>query len=522
MKVKKIEISAEEVEALLDRVKNGSLAQGDYEIIKGVIETHMLLNQAVAEKDTSIKRLLKTIFGYKTEKTKNSKNGKKKKATRRSKDKVKGHGKNGADDYVGAETVAVAHGALHHCDSCPACDDGKLYRQLSPSMVVRIKGVPPLQATVYDLEKLRCNICGKVFTADLPVEAGSQKYDETAAAMLANLRYGSGLPLNRITKLQTGMGIPLAPSTQWDVIEKMADKIHPVFPELIRQAAQGDVIHNDDTTMKVQDLIAENQDTLDNPSRSGIFTTNILSIRDERKIALFFTGRNHAGENMAKLLKHRPNCLDPPVQMCDALSRNSSEEFHVLLANCLVHGRRNFVDVAGDFPDECEYVIETLGKVYHNDAITSEENMSPAQRLHFHQANSGLLMEELHCWLNQQFDDKKVEPNSSLGKAITYMLNHWKELTLFLSVEKAPLDNNICEQAIKMAILHRKNSLFYKTEHGAYIGDMFMSLIHTCALSQINPFKYLTELQKNSSAVFKNPHQWLPWNYQEKKDHSVS
>jgi transposase len=522
MKAKKLEISIEEVEALLDRVKKGSLAQGDYEIIKGVIETHMLLNQAVTEKDTSIKRLLNMIFGYKTEKTKKSQNGKKTKVTRRSKDKAKGHGKNGADDYVGAEKVAVTHGALHHCDSCPACDDGKLYRQRSPSMVVRINGAPPLQATVYELEKLRCNICGKLYTADLPVEAGSQKYDETASAMLANLRYGSGLPFNRIAKLQTGMGIPLAPSTQWDVIEKMADKIHPVFPELIRQAAQGDVIHNDDTTMKVQELMAENQDALQKPSRSGIFTTNILSIIDDRKIALFFTGRNHAGENIANLLKYRQNCLDPPVQMCDALSRNSSEEFHVLLANCLVHGRRNFVDVAGDFPDECEHVLETLGEVYHNEATTSEQNMTPAQRLCFHQTNSGPLMEKLHCWLNQQFDDKKVEPNSSLGKAITYMLKHWNELTLFLSVENAPLDNNICERAIKMAILHRKNSLFYKTEHGAYIGDMFMSLIHTCALSQINPFEYLTALQKNSSAVFRSPHQWLPWSYQEKTVPSVS
>ncbi len=183
--------------------------------------------------------------------------------------------------------------------------------------------------------------------------------------------------------------------------------------------------------------------------------------------------------------------------------------------------RRNFVDVAGDFPNECQYAVETLGKVYHNDAITSEENMSPAHRLYFHQANSGPLMEELHCWLKQQFDDKKVEPNSSQGKAITYMLNHWNELTLFLSVAKAPLDNNICERAIKMAILHRKNSLFYKTEHGAYIGDMSMSLIHTCALSQINLFEYFTELQKNCSAVFRTPHQWLPWNYQEKIDPSI-
>jgi len=369
---------------------------------------------------------------------------------------------------------------------------------------------------------LRCNICEKMFTAALPTEAGNQKYDETASAMLALLRYGSGLPLNRIAKLQAGFGIPLPTSTQWDVTEKMADRIHPVFPALIKYAAQGDVIHNDDTTMKIQELMNVDQGDKQKGSRTGIFTTGILSITEGRKVALFFTGKKHAGENMAKLLENRNNCLDPPVQMCDALSRNTSEDFQAILANCLTHGRRNFVNVAGDFPDECQYVLETLGDVYHYDAIAAEEGMTPNGRLLFHQTNSRPLMEKLYSWLQEQFDDKKVEPNSSLGKAINYMVNHWKELTMFLRVEKAPLDNNICERALKMTILHRKNSLFYKTEHGAYIGDMFMSLIHTCALSKINPFDYLTALHKYTSAVFKNPHEWLPWNYQSNLTPSVA
>lgn len=511
MKAKKIEISTEEAEALLGRVQDSTLAQEDYEIIKGMVETLLLLDQTLTDKSTSIKRLLQVIFGYKTEKKKNPP---KKKPGKRCEKKNKGHGKNGADEYTDAEKVKIPHDSLQHCDPCPSCDEGKLYRQRIPGVLVRIKGSAPLQATIYELEKLRCNICGKIFTAEHPVEAGKQKYDETASAMLAILRYGSGLPLNRIEKLQAGMGIPLPASTGWDVIEKLADKIHPVYPELIKQAAQGDVIHNDDTSMKVQELIAENQSNSKKPSRTGIFTTSILSITNDRMIALYFTGRKHAGENMAKVLKERSSSLDPPIQMCDALSRNFSEDFQTILAHCLTHGRRNFVTVEENFPTECQYVIELLGEVYHNDATCSEESMSPKQRLLFHQTNSDPLMEELHSWLRKQFDEKKVEPNSSLGKAIKYMLKHWQELTLFLRVEKAPLDNNICERAIKMAIMHRKNSLFYKTEHGAYIGDLFMSLIHTCNLSKINPHDYLTELRKNSSAVFKNPQQWLPWNYQ--------
>lgn len=515
MKPKRIEITAEEVLALLDRLKN-SLNETDYLIIKGMVDTHLLLEQMVREKKTSISRLLKMLFGGKTEKTSNIGNGSKTGGkTRQKTTKAKGHGKNGADNYVGAKHVKINHTNLHHCDPCPACEDGKLYRQPDPGIIVRIKGVAPLQATVYEQEKLRCNICGKVFTAALPVEAGQQKYDETASAMLAVLHYGSGLPFYRMARLQAALGMPLAPSTQWDVIEKMADRIHPVFPELIRQAARGDVFHNDDTNMKVQALMAENKDENRQSSRTGVFTTGILSILDGRKIALFFTGRNHAGENMAKVLAKRQNGLDPPIQMCDALARNFSEEFQAILANCLTHGRRNFVDIADNFPDECLYVLETLGEIYHHEAITAELRLPPNLRLQYHQEHSGPLMDKLHCWLSQQIVDKKVEPNSSLGKAINYMLKHWHPLTLFLRVEKAPLDNNICERALKMAILHRKNSLFYKTEHGAYIGDLFMSLIHTCALANINPFEYLTALQKNSSALFADPKRWLPWNYRD-------
>lgn len=513
MKIKKLEISSSEAKALLERVRD-NMPQEDYQIIKGLVDTHLLLEQAVSEKKSSISRLLKMIFGAQTEKTRNIRKSLKKEKAGKGK-KPKGHGKNSADDYVGAQTVKVDHTKLQHCDPCPLCLDGKLYRQTVPGVIVRIKGAAPLQATVYEQEKLRCNICGKVFTADLPDEAGPMKYDETASAMLAVLRYGSGLPLNRIARLQASMGTPLAASTAWDVLEKSADKIHPVFPELIRQAAQADVVHNDDTNMKVLSLMAENKDGTHKPSRTGMFTSGILSIQNDRRIALFFTGRNHAGENMAKVLAERQNGLDPPIQMCDALAQNFSNELQSILANCLTHGRRNFVNVADNFPDECLHVLEVIGKVYHNDAIAKKQVMTPAQRLQYHQANSEPLMHDLYVWMNQQLDEKKVEHNSGLGKAIKYMLNHWLELTLFLRLEKVPLDNNICERALKMAISHRKNSLFYKTEHGAYIGDIFMSIIHTCALSKINPFEYLTALQKNSSALLANPSRWLPWNYKE-------
>ena len=121
------------------------------------------------------------------------------------------------------------------------------------------------------------------------------------------------------------------------------------------------------------------------------------------------------------------------------------------MANCLAHGRRQFVDVADRFPEECRHVLEALAVVYHNDAVARKQNLSPQARLEFHQAHSGPTMEELRLWLVQQFDQRRVEPNSALGGAIAYLLKRWDKLTLFLRVPGAPLDNNLCERALKKA-----------------------------------------------------------------------
>jgi hypothetical protein len=232
-------------------------------------------------------------------------------------------------------------------------------------------------------------------------------------------------------------------------------------------------------------------------------------------VALFFTGHKHAGENLGDVLKHRASELAPPIHMCDALSRNLSADYKVILGNCLAHGRRRFTDVIENFPSQCRYVLELLAQVYKNDELTRERRLSDDDRLIFHQSHSKALMDELQQWLTEQLDERKVEPNSSLGEAISYMLRHWEKLTLFLRKPGAPLDNNICERALKKAILHRKNAYFYKTANGARVGDLFMSLIHTCELNDANPFDYLTQIQKNAEAAALSPADWVPWNYQQ-------
>jgi len=373
-----------------------------------------------------------------------------------------------------------------------------------------VVGEAPLKATVYERARLRCNLCGEMFVPELPPEVKDKKHDESAAAMLALLKYGCGLPLHRLEKLQASLGHPLPASTQWDILNASALIISPVWDTLIQFGAQGEIIHNDDTTIKVLSFLQQ-QDPEN--TRKGIYTTGIVSKWQNHQIALFMTGNRHAGENLTELLKHRATGLAPPIQMCDAASRNASKEFETILANCLAHARRQFVELVDRFPEDCAYVIEELGKVYHHEAIVKEQGLSPEQRLDYHQQHSGPIMADLQTWCKQQIDENIVEPNSGLGKAIKYMLKHWQKLTRFLQIPGAPLDNNICERALKYAILHRKNALFYKTQRGAYVGDLFMSLIHTCQLAGINPLNYLTWLLKNAQNLEKSPESYMPWNY---------
>ena len=182
---------------------------------------------------------------------------------------------------------------------------------------MRIVGQAPLAATIYELQRLRCNACGQVFTAQEPKGAGPEKYDETAAAMIAQLKYGSGVPFNRLERMEELMGIPLPAATQWEVVADAAELIKPVRDELIRQAAQGEVLHNEDTGMRVLRLVREPSD-----QRTSVFTSGIVAAGVGRKVALYFTGRQHAGENLAEVLKRRAPELSAPIQMCDALSRN--------------------------------------------------------------------------------------------------------------------------------------------------------------------------------------------------------
>jgi transposase len=501
MKRPRVDVNLEELDQIIERGTRAPLSESESEKLKSAL--HALAGMVPKPRTTE-----KTKNVLEQPDTPSPENDSESPA-----DKTPGHGRNGSSSYTGAQKVAVPHPELHAGDACPGCEKGKVYPQKEPRVLVRMVGQAPLAATVYELDRLRCNLCGEVFTAHEPEGIGPEKYDETTAAMIALLKYGSGMPFYRLEKLEQLLGIPLSASTQWEIVEEAAEVIQAARDELIRQAAQGEVLHNDDTSMRVLHLAREPSD-----ERTGVFTSGIVSTQQGQRIALYFTGRQHAGENLRDVLQHRVAELARPIQMCDALSRNApklSDGAEILLANCLAHGRRQFVEVAANFPEPCRYVLETLGSVYKYDAQARAAQLSPQERLVFHQHHSQPVMKTLHEWLEAQFAQHLVEPNSGLGKAITYFLRHWKGLTTFLREAGAPVDNNLCERALKRAVLHRKNALFYRTLHGSEVGDLFMSLIHSCELAGVNAFDYLSQLQRHTAELVANPTAWMPWNYQE-------
>ena len=461
-------------------------------------------------KNLSIARLRQLCFGSPTESARNV-CGKKPDGDRR-KAKAKGHGRNSQRQYTGARRVKVSHPTLKAGQRCPECAKGKLRPRKDPAVAITVTAQPPVGALIHELEQLRCDTCGRLFTAPTPPEAGVEKYDASVGVMVGLMRYGSGMPFYRMERLQQSLGVPLPASVQWEQACRAAQDLQPVYEHLLTQAAQASVMFSDDTAMRVGSLRKEIQNQ-EKPKRTGIFTSGIVGEVENHSVTLFCTGRNHAGENLAALLTQREAQRPPPLHMCDGLAQNAPKGHVTVECQCNVHARRGFVEVEGSFPEECRKVVESFSAIYRVEAQIKRAGLSAEERLRTHQTQSQPVMDELRAWFTELIDGKKVEPNSGLGGAIAYMQARWTELTQFLRVPGAPLDNNQCERILKMAILHRKNSLFYRSQRGAAVGDLFMSLVQTCRCNGANPFDYMMAVIRNATHAKANPRRWLPWNY---------
>lgn len=545
-----VKLSRDDGEALIARIQASSLSGDDQRLLVKLIELYFWLTVALQETKIGLKRLKQLLFGRALKRPSAKadedhavgSSGSQASESAAEPDTMdsstesdadvsggqggedqsrrRGHGRQGADAYTGAKRVMCTHDELQAGQRCPLCGRGSLYR-LPDGVEIRIDSAGLLTAVRYELEKLRCSGCGEVFTAALPATVGTKKYTPHARAVIALSRYQLGLPFHRLEQFQALVGVPVADATLWDQAEQVADSVYPVFEQLQKHAAQSPLFYHDDTGVRIQTLLAENhlhRDAMEageaSDLRVGMYTTAIVAEDGEHPIVLYFSGRDHAGENLAKVLAQRDPSLPKPLVMSDALAANTlAEQDRVIRCNCLAHGVRGFSELEELFPQPCQRVLADLAAVYDIDAETAA--LTDAQRLVHHQRHSEPILTALKSGLEQQFSDREVEPNSRLGKAFSYLLNHWSKLTRFLTVPGAPLDNNLVERALKLMIRQRGASVFFASVHSATVGSMLASLFATAAAAGVNVLDYLVALQQHRSAVFQNPAAWLPWCYQQ-------
>ncbi len=530
----KIELTSDELEAVKQRIDSSSITAEDIKLFKELLSSHLYIKGLLENKEHSVLNLLNKMFGVKTEtRSKGNRSRGNKKGSKSGNTSRKTKGRNGSNDYPGATRKQCQHESLKEGDKCPECDKGTL-KEAAPSPQYSWSGTSPINLVIYDLQKLVCNTCEMIFTAPLPENVRLKTVDDSADiesdkvarcdanasanAMVACLRYEFGVPNYRLAKIQSLQGIPLPEGSQYQMSRQAFLSGYPVFNELIRVAADGDLLMNDDTKMKVQDVIkqAKEDAAAGKKGRKSTRSSMIISKKGDKTISLVFTGQKLAGENLASVLKHRSDVLDIPKQMCDgSKDNNPGDDFKTVEANCLDHGRRKLFELeeAGNPYVSC--ILDEIDKVYENDAYVKENNLSDEERLKYHQETSKPSLEKVKEMMDDLQNEKKCEPNSPLGKALKYILTRWKKLTLFTEKEGIPLSNAETERAIKKTIVHRKNSLHYKSMQGALTGDVIMSLLLTCSNAGISGHEYLTRLQENRSKVYENPSDWLPWNYKD-------
>jgi len=523
-------LNATELDALMARLQEAidydlALSKPDIQLLMKALMTLATMQERLSDKDISLHKLRKLVGMVKSsEKLKGLVDGKssntgdknednKKKLPRKKKVKKK---KAPPPEKIFHTMEKLTKGA-----TCPDCGQGKLYKY-EPAQLLRITGQTPFTAQLHLSERLRCNACGQFFTAQLSDDVladgePDQKYGYSARSLMALNKYFAGAPFYRQESLQDILGLSISASTIFDQCEYLANDLQPVFEELKKRAADANHIHIDDTTHRIlsQSSTQKKKRGSDKlQTRTGVYASGLIATIDEQDIILFQTNIGYAGEFIDELLENRTLGQPPPLLMSDALASNTPTVMDVNHAVCNAHARRQFVDTLNQFPEQSGWVLEQYQQIWlHEDQCLSQQ-MSPAERLAFHQQNSLPVMKTIKDWGQQHLAQETVEENSSLGKAIAYFIRHFDRLSLFCKIKGAKIDNNYMETMLKLIVRNRKNAYFYKTPAGAAISDVITSCIATAMQADINVFDYLNAIQLHRVAVKANPDNWLPWNYE--------
>lgn len=544
-KPKQLNITAEEIEELVERLNNDQLSSQDKELIRGVFEFSIWLNKVLNKTRVTIGQL-RRMLGFSTKKVSHKKKDTINNETadpnqngqnslnvdenlngdlttnlninvKQKNNRPTHNGKNGQDDYKTAERNLIFLDNQYRSGMlCPYCNQGKMYKAKA-GIMLHLDGSPMVKPIIYELETLRCNLCGATIKAKLPPETKEGKHGYGLIAQVALQKFLVGVPYHAQAEYHRLLETPLPASTQWMLVKILHRVVIYVFNRLIYFAAQSWLCTLDDTKCRILSVIKENKNKNKN-ERTGTYTTGLLFEHDGHQIALYISGRQYAGENLKDTLKNRETDLEPMHVMADGSPNNNPKKLNlaVIMHNCLTHARRQFYDLSDYYEEESLRIIDFISQVYDNDRVAKQNNLPIQERLAYHQQHSTSIMQNLKKYLETLLlDKKKCELNGELTASINYILSRWQEITRFLTVPGAPLDSNAVERLLKTIIRIRKTAMFFKTEASAAISSTVMSVIKTCVENKENPLKYLIALQQHENKVMECPDSWMPWNYKE-------
>ena len=410
---------------------------------------------------------------------------------------------------------------------CPTCHRGRLY-QFFPRSFVSITGQAPLVACHHEVDRLQCNVCGEVFEAPLPDDLVNDGvgtgwlYSYSAHSTVVLFKYLGVVPWHRQQTLQGAMGVRVPDACMWDMCETLSNIAAPVVRVLAHLAGNAPLLYGDDTTAAIFGLTSQikiERSTGKQVERTGCHTTAVIGRdMDGRHIAVFRVGIQHSGELLDELLAKRLPGLPRPLVMGDAASTNAVTVCPVYLCGCNAHALRRFKELESKHPLELAPLLDAYRRVYKNDAHTRAEDMSDEVRLAYHRQHSRPIFIEMCRDAQALLDEHKVEPNSKLGSALDYLLNHQRSLSAFFRLRGAPMDNNLLERELRLPVRLRDGAPLFRSTVGAAVAAGLWTLLVTTILNKINAFEYLNALQRHQDDVKSHPSLWLPWNFQRRVD----
>lgn len=419
-------------------------------------------------------------------------------------------GKYGFDDYSGAVTHTHEVEGCTAGSLCQACGRGKYYPGEDRKKLT-FKGSPVIQVEKHIQKTLRCNQCGHETMTPLQHRKWTP---EARSSLIIQKLYGS--PWNRMSRIQKLYGVPVAASTCWEQSKMVwVDSAQFIAARLQEYVANSPSWMSDDTGNKILSVLADNKG-LDAKETRACHTTAVCASYGDFKIHWYVTTNQYCAENLNDLFSKR---TDPQKILLTTDASNQSIPKGELLKQvdstlCLGgHGRKKFKDLESNYPEICHYFLILIGFLYKHDRSCKDK--SPGERLAYHQEHSTGIIEAIYAKIAELFDQRRVEPNSDLGKAMRYWLKHRGGLTAFLRIKGVTLDTNWVERTLRVIALYRKNSLFFKTKHSALIINELFSLVSTCEANGINAFAYLNWIQVHWKDVQENPDLYLPWCFEQ-------